>query len=215
MCYLSEKFIKLNGKLDYDFTYNLKQDAINNGWHNFPLVQLSTEYELKHFNIEFKKHSSLPISKFNSCKVFRVESGYFEGCYAIVEHDNMHLTTTIHIANENKVLNYYNSNKLMTHEEINSLIQNKKIAEIAAKQIKTFNVSKKRQACQSFFENLPNQCYLSDEFLKDVVQQLNTTPLTIEGAANLDFVNTSACRKHNLNIFKTELNECRAEALAI
>ncbi|MBR6779075.1 MAG: hypothetical protein IKM43_02905 [Clostridia bacterium] len=217
MKYLSKQNIQLNGKLVYNYTYDCTKDAKENNWKDCPIVSLSTKSELKHFKIKLINNSVLNVSNFSSCEVRKIIKCYFKDCYAIIELDRQRLVTVVYIANNYNVLNYYLENRILSPEEIDALLSNEKITEISAKNIKTFNIRNARQNCQSFFENLPTQCYLSDEYLKEIVQKIRDKeiPMVIENVADTQFVNIDACRKFNLNVFKEHLNKARKEKVGL
>ena len=206
---LSKDFLSLNNKTDLNFYYDCQTASEAFSWENFPITSLTSVPDSSHYYAHFGSNKKLPIDSNSNCVVYRIENGYFAGCYAIVELNARSRCTDVIIANLTKVLSYISVNKILTIDEIDALMENENIAKTTARILKTYDITATRQQCISFCNNLPEQCYLDNSFLKNVVGYLSSIHMNIIGTTDPELVKISVCEKRNLDVFKKNLVEAK------
>ena len=206
---LSKDFLRFNNQTDYNRYYNCKTAAEQLKWENFPVSSLTSEVDSSHYYVHFIANRKLPIDNLSNCVVYRIENGYFKGCYAVVETNVRSRHTDVIVCNLTKVLNYVSVDKILTIEDIDELMENENIAKTTASILKKYDITSTRQQCISFCENLPEQCYLSSAYLKDVVGYLSQTHMQIVGATDPELIKINVCEKRNLDAFKQNLVQAK------
>jgi len=208
---LSDKYIQLNDRTRFNHFFDCKPISSENGWDNLPINSLYSNVDSSHYYIKLNNQKEIPMDKSATCLVFKVENGYFQDCYALIEINRTLWETVIYILNDDKVLRYSAIKGVLSIKEVNDLLTNESIAKTTAEILREFNVSYTRQKCQTFCENLPTQCLLNREFIRDVVKAISSTPMNIIGIANPEFIKINSCLDSNLKIFKDSIVLARTE----
>jgi len=78
---LSNEFINLTQRTNFNFKYNIQAEAEEINWEGFPICSLTSNPDSTHFYIKFENNTKLPMEKNSSCSIYKIENGYFEGCY--------------------------------------------------------------------------------------------------------------------------------------
>ena len=206
---LSKDCIELNGKTKYNHFFDCSELIKENHWQDCPITTLRSKTDSEHYYIKTKSGKIIPVDKSSQCLIYKILHGHFSDSYLLVESNYGLRETSLYILNHDKTLNFATIKQILTIEEIENILTNKTIAKRVANIIKTFDVSRSRQTCESFCENLPIECLKNDNFLREVSEELNQTQIKILGAANLKFIDIDACFSYNLNIFKHYLNIAR------
>lgn len=203
--YLSEESIQLDSIVLPNSTYSINRETNELNWTDCPVKSVVNRIDTRHYSVAMSSKMFIPVDLKANCELRKIENGYFKDCYVIVERSNSSKFTTIYVVSENKILRYVNSDKVLSDEQINTLFSNEAIAKVTASVLKEFDVTKPRQACQSYCENLPTQCYFNKNFLKDVVGAVSSTPLKIIGTYNPEIIKVNVCVSMNMSVFKQQL----------
>lgn len=206
---LSDKYIQLTNKTKFNHFFDCKPAAEELNWHNLPINVLTSNADSSHYYIRLKNQKVIPMDNDATCVVYKIENGYFQNCYALIEINRTLWETVVYILNENTTLRYCSIKGALTIDQIESLLTNESISKTTAEILKEFDISQSRQRCQSFCENLPTQCLLNREFIRDVVGNVSKTPMKIIGIANPEFIKINYCLDNNMKIFKSCIVDAR------
>ena len=213
--YLSTEYIQLNDRTRFNQIFDCASIIKEQNWEDCPIKSLYSDVDSTHFRINFHSNAQVSAKSNSICLAYKVINGYFKNTYLIVEFDRKSRETYIYIATNDKLLNYLAINKILTIEEVEQLLSNENISTRTASILKEFDITRYRQTCDSFCENLPTECLLNREFIRDVVGKLSQIPLNIIGAPNTKFIKFNECIDNNLKVFKSCIINARNQELAI
>ena len=213
--FLSTEYIELNDRTRYNHFFDCSSIIAENHWEDCPIKSLYSPADSTHFRIDLKNDLRIFSKNTSLCVAYKIVNGYFKNAYLIVEFDRKSRETCVYIASNNKLLNYVSVNKILTIDEVEQLLSNEKISQRLADVLKEFNITKYRQTCESFCENLPTECLLNREFIRDVIKRFSQTPINIVGAPNTKFIKFNECIDNNLKVFKSCIVNARNNSVEL
>lgn len=205
LSYLSKDFVEINDIMQHRIFAEFAPFKEKFRWHDCSISCIESSRSWTYYKINFEKGKVLTAFKRSSCQLRKIKNGLFKGCYCIIETQQSDNSFTIlYIFDKTKILKYPEMKKFMTEEQVDLLLNQKQIEKMSAEILNNFDIAKRIQDYQLFFENLPNNVWAKQDFAANVLKRFDEMgDINLQTEVDEKFIKLDLCKEVARQYFKT------------
>lgn len=201
--YLSKDFIELDSIMSRKVFVDFSQFKAEMNWDDCLISCLEAGNSWNYYKINFQKGKVIAVGKDSHCQIRKIENGLFKGCYCVIEaKKNENSFTILYIFDRTKILRYPEFKQFMSAEQVDLLLSQKQVEKMSAEILNQFDVLKRVQDYEIFFENLPNNVWKQKDFAKNVLRRFEEMgDVKLQTEIDKKFVKLDLCKEISRKYF--------------